>query len=164
MPPAVLAGALQLALQLGMPNQELLQQLLSSPSGAELYQAFKATLHGWLLFNGAQLVPHLLKVIAERATQQQQQQEEALAGVEGSSGTGGAVGSSGRGDQRSMGPQPGLVSELLLLGVCQGLVHSQAAAGKQDMRTRGWVMALLEGEGVAHCRLFVVCRRLMWAF
>jgi hypothetical protein len=41
-----------------------------------------------------------------------------------------------------------LVAELLLLGVCQGLVHSQAASGKQDMRTRGWVMALLQGEGM----------------
>lgn len=55
---------LRLALQLGLPPAQLLDALLAHDGGPAVYESLAATLHRWLLFNAADVMPAVLAAIA----------------------------------------------------------------------------------------------------
>ncbi|KAF8072467.1 hypothetical protein HT031_000126 [Scenedesmus sp. PABB004] len=127
-------GALQLALQLGLPPTELLQ-LVTKPAGQRLCHVFGHRLHAWLIFNADRLLPPLLAALAAPAA----------------AGKGGAGGGDAARAEQPAAASAGVASaalavEVLLLGALRSLAPSDAAGARRtDLRTGAFLGHVFAG-------------------
>lgn len=131
------AGALQLAVQLGVSHTQLLSNLLQpSTAGQKFYHTFAKRLQTWAIFHADKLVPDLLAAIAAPA-----------AAAAGDSSGAAAV------DAGML--NAAAAAELLLIGCLESLLPAPAAAGsggakkRVDIRTSAFMHSVL----TSRCRI-----------
>jgi hypothetical protein len=130
----VLAGALQLALQLHLRQQQLLALLLQpSPAGQRLYSTFARHFNTWLIFNADALLPQLLDAMAAAAA-------AAAATAAGSATHAAAAAMPDAGVSNAA-----TTAQLLLLGALESLTPP-AELERRDIRAGSFLQGLCTSE------------------